>query len=69
MQIVTFGHNIFGKRFHPNYRQFTCYMYNAVNWANNASFEFLKNVDSYATLKMCIFGKIPLILKIGLKLN
>ena len=49
--------------------QFTCFLYDAVNWKNKLSLKFYKMVDFYVTLKICIFKKESLILKIGLKLD
>ena len=36
--------------------QFKYYLYDAVNWKNNLSFNFLRTVD-FKALKKCIFEK------------
>ena len=39
--------------------QFTCYLYDAVNWKNKLSFKFSRTVDFYAISKICIFETNP----------
>ena len=37
--------------------QFTCYLYDAVNKKNNSSFKFLRTVEFYEIIEICIFEK------------
>ena len=55
-KIVTFGIK-FSREMFSYLLQFTCYLYDAVNKKNNLSFKFLRTVEIYANLKICIFER------------
>ena len=69
-KIVTLGHKIFPKKMFSYQLQFTCYLYDVVNWKNKSPSNFLRTAEFNAILKKLQCQKnVSLILKIGLTFN